>query len=187
MYQPSSFKEKTMSGGSSGSLRFRRTIVACVLVSVLIVITGCTRRQSSRQEATKPAVKEHPFRLRASSPSTPPSPPVLSDPGGREKPGPQVLEDSGKILWAKGYEGILIAGFDDGLYEPYLHAVVERVQLALRARGLYIGPVNGVLDKPTMESLYAFQKANKILQRCGIPTPFTRKMLEQGSHTDPAS
>jgi hypothetical protein len=112
---------------------------------------------------------------------------VLSAPGLRKKPEPQVLEDSGKILWAKGYEGILIAGFDDGLYEPYLRAVMERVQLSLRARGLYIGPVNGVLDKPTMESLYAFQTANKILQRCGIPTPFTRKMLEQGSHTDPAS
>jgi hypothetical protein len=176
-----------MSGGSSGLSRFSRTIVACVLVSVLIVITGCTRRQSSRQEATKPAVMEHPFRSRASAPSTPPPPPVLSAPGGREKPEPQVLEDTGKILWAKGYEGILIAGFDDGLYEPYLHAVIERVQLGLRARGLYIGPVNGVLDKPTMESLYAFQTANKILQRCGIPTPFTRKMLEQGSHTDPAS
>jgi hypothetical protein len=38
-----------------------------------------------------------------------------------------------------------------------------------------------------MEALYTFQMASKILQRCGIPTPFTRKMLEQGSHTDPAS
>jgi len=187
MYQPSSFKEKTMSGGNSGLSRFRRIIVACVLVSVLIGITGCTRRQPSRQEATKPVVKEQRYRPKTSAPSTPALPPVLSDPGGREKPQPQVLEDSGKILWAKGYEGILIAGFDDGLYVPYLNAVIERVQLDLRARGLYIGPVNGVLDKPTMESLYAFQNANKNLQRCGIPTPFTRRMLEQGSHTDPAS
>jgi hypothetical protein len=112
---------------------------------------------------------------------------VLSAPGLRKKPEPQVLEDSGKILWAKGYEGILIAGFDEGVYEPYGHGVIERVQRALRNRGLYSGPVNGILDKPTMEALYTFQMASKILQRCGIPTPFTRKMLEQGSHTDPAS
>ena len=169
-----------MIGGNSGLPRIRRTIVACLMVSVLIVITDCTRSPRSRQEAGKAAVKEQPF------PPTPPPPPVLSAPGGREKSEPQVLEDSGKILWAHGYEGILIAGFDDGLYEPYAHALIVRVQRALRNRGLYGGPVNGALDKPTMEALYAFQKANKILQRCGIPTPFTRKMLEQGSHTDPA-
>ena len=187
MYHPSSFKEKAMNGGSSVLPRIRRTIMACVLASVLIAITGCRRSQPLRQEATKPAVKEHPFLPRASAPPHPLHPPVLSAPGGREKPAPQVLEESGKILWAKGYEGILIAGFDEGLYEPYRHAVIESVQRALRDRGLYIGPFNGVLDKPTMEALYAFQNANRNLQRCGIPTPFTRKMLEQGSHTDPAS
>jgi hypothetical protein len=160
-----------MSGGS-------RIVVTCVLVSVLISITGCTRRQPSRQELTKPAVRTSVL---------PPSAPVLKAPGGREKPDPQRLDDTGRILWAKGYEGILIAGFDGGLYLPYGPAVMEKVQRALRDRGLYSGPVHGVLDKPTMESLYAFQMANKVLQRCGIPTPFTRKMLEQGSHTDPAS
>ena len=46
------------------------------------------------------------------------------------------------------------------------------------------GPVNGILDLPTMKSIFGFQKANYHLQRCGIPTPHTRKMLEQGSHTD---
>jgi hypothetical protein len=170
-----------MNGVISGLPRFYSTIVAWVLVSVLIVMTGCTRRQTSRQEATKPVAPPQ-----ASAPLPQSLPPVLSAPGGREKPEPQVLEDSGKILWAKGYEGILIAGFDDGLYEPYRHDVIERIQRALQNRGLYSGPVNGTLDKPTMEALYGFQKANKILQRCGIPTPFTRKMLEQGSHTDPA-
>jgi len=174
-----------MNGGGFGLPRFGRTIVACVLVSVLIVITGCARRQSSRQEVAKTAVKEKSSPRHASA--LPASPPVLKAPGGREKPGPQLLEGSGKILWAKGYEGILIAGFDDGLYEPYGRVVIERVQRALRDRGLYSGPVNGVLDKPTMEALYAFQMATKILQRCGIPTPFTRKLLEQGSHTDAAS
>jgi hypothetical protein len=43
--------------------------------------------------------------------------------------------------------------------------------------------MNGNLDWPTMMSIYAFQEANN-LQRCGVPTPRTRKMLEQGSHTD---
>jgi len=172
-----------MSGGSSGLPRVGRIIVACVLVSVSI---------SAPQEMTKStvlamaAVKEK----KRSAPRTsvlPPSPPVLKAPGGREKPEPKVLEESGKIPWAKGYEGILIAGFDDGLYEPYARPVIEKVQRALRDRGLYSGPVNGVLDKPTMKAIYDFQTANKILQRCGVPTPFTRKMLEQGSHTDPAS
>lgn len=173
-----------MNGGSFGLPQFRRAMVACVLVSVLIAITGCSRNQPSRQAAAKPAVKEQPSPPQLSAPTPPPPP---SAPVERVRPEPQVLEDSGKIVWAKGYEGILIAGFDDGLYEPYAHAVIERVQRALRDRGLYGGPVNGVLDKPTMEALYAFQKANNNLQRCGIPTPYTRKMLVQGSHTDPAS
>jgi hypothetical protein len=43
--------------------------------------------------------------------------------------------------------------------------------------------MNGILDSTTMKSIYAFQQANH-LQRCGVPTPHTRKMLEQGSHTD---
>lgn len=162
-----------MIGGSVDSPRFSRAILACILVSVSIMIASCTRNRPLRKEP--------------SAGPPPPSQQVLRAPGGRERPEPQILPDSGKILWANGYEGILIAGFDDGLYEPYAHAVIESVQRALGDRGLYSGPLNGILDKPTMEALYAFQKANKILQRCGIPTPFTRKMLAQGSHTDPAS
>lgn len=162
-----------MIGGSVDSPRFRRTIVACVMVSVLLMLTSCTRNRPSRKEP--------------SAGPPPPSQQVLRAPGGRVEPEPQILADSGKIQWAKGYQGILIAGFDDGLYEPYAHAVIESVQRALWDRGLYNGPVNGILDKPTMEAIYAFQKATRILQRCGIPTPFTRKMLKQGSHTDPAS
>jgi hypothetical protein len=95
-----------------------------------------------------------------------------------------LLEGSGIVLWAKEFEGYLIAGLDGALYEPYRPVAVERVQRALRDRGLYAGPMNGVLDLPTMQSIYAFQEATHNLQRCGIPTPHTRKMLEQGSHTD---
>jgi hypothetical protein len=78
----------------------------------------------------------------------------------------------------------LIAGLDGGLYEPYRPAAIHRVQKTLKDRGLYTGPMNGILDLPTMKSIYAFQEATPNLQRCGIPTPYTRKMLEQGSHTD---
>jgi hypothetical protein len=47
--------------------------------------------------------------------------------------------------------------------------------------------INGILDTPTMKAIYTFQQANHNLQVCGVPTPRTRKMLEQGSHTDLAS
>jgi Putative peptidoglycan binding domain len=103
---------------------------------------------------------------------------------GRSLPAePQLLEGSGVPVWAKDYPGSLIAGIDGALYEPYRSFTIQRVQKALRERGLYAGPMNGILDWPTMKSIYAFQEANN-LQRCGVPTPHTRKMLEQGSHTD---
>jgi peptidoglycan hydrolase-like protein with peptidoglycan-binding domain len=89
------------------------------------------------------------------------------------------------MRWAAEFKGQLIAGLDGSLYEPYSRAVVEEVQQALIARGLYRGPVNGVLDLPTMQATYEFQKVNSLLQVSGVPSPRTRKVLEQGSHTDP--
>lgn len=77
-----------------------------------------------------------------------------------------------------------IRGLDGEIYPAYKPTVIERVQRALQDRGLYQGPVNGILDKPTMQAIYEFQKANGILQRSGIPTPRTRMLLHQGSHTD---
>src|SRR5262245_23152569 len=88
---------------------------------------------------------------------------------------------------AQEFTGELITGLDGVLYEPYQPKTIERVQVALKARGLYEGPVNGVLDAPTMRAIYAFQKATGYLQVCGVPTPRTRKVLEQGSHTDPSN
>jgi hypothetical protein len=73
------------------------------------------------------------------------------------------------------------------MYDPYNRVTIERTQRALRDRGLYSGPINGVLDPTTMQAIYAFQKASYHLQMCGVPTPRTRMMLEQGSHTDPES
>jgi hypothetical protein len=72
------------------------------------------------------------------------------------------------------------------MYDPYKPATIERTQRALRDRGLYSGPISGILDPATMQAIYDFQKASYHLQMCGVPTPRTRMMLEQGSHTDPA-
>src|SRR5689334_2122933 len=76
---------------------------------------------------------------------------------------------------AKGYERLLISGLDGAQYTRYRPATIQWVQKALKERGLYTGPVNGILDWPTKKAIYAFQEANK-LQRCGVPTPHTRKM-----------
>jgi hypothetical protein len=78
-----------------------------------------------------------------------------------------------------------IRGLDGALYDPYKRATIEHTQRALRDRGLYAGPISGILDPSTMQAIYAFQKGSNHLQMCGVPTPRTRLMLEQGSHTDP--
>jgi Putative peptidoglycan binding domain len=88
---------------------------------------------------------------------------------------------------AQRHDDSPIRGLDGELYEPYNRVTIERTQRSLRGRGLYPGPVNGILDTPTMQAIYAFQKASSHLQMCGVPTPRTRMMLEQGSHTDLAS
>jgi len=82
--------------------------------------------------------------------------------------------------------GGAIRGLDGALYDRYNRPTIERTQRALRDRGLYSGPIHGILDPATMQAIYAFQTASYHLQRCGVPTPRTRMMLEQGSHTDPA-
>jgi hypothetical protein len=97
------------------------------------------------------------------------------------------LHGSGQTAWAPGSEGDLIMGLDGALYLPYSATTIMHVQAVMKNRGLYAGPLNGVLDAPTMESIYTFQEANHYLLRCGVPTPRTRKLLEQGSHTDIAS
>jgi peptidoglycan hydrolase-like protein with peptidoglycan-binding domain len=79
----------------------------------------------------------------------------------------------------------LVVGLDGAFYESYRPATIERIQQALKNRGLYSGAINGSLDPGTMQAIYAFQKAHYNLQLNGIPTPRTRLMLEQGSHTDP--
>jgi peptidoglycan hydrolase-like protein with peptidoglycan-binding domain len=70
----------------------------------------------------------------------------------------------------------LVKGLDGGTYERYSSAVVEKVQTALKEKGLYQGEVNGELDEPTMNAIGEFQKANN-LTVSGVPSPSTRRLL----------
>jgi hypothetical protein len=141
----------------------------------LIGISGCTQSQPV-QKSTSPS----PIKSQAAQQSAEPN-----QRGTSLQPTEQpLLEGSGVTVWAREFPDQLIKGLDGSLYEPYGRTVIERVQKALRDRGLYAGRVNGILDRPTMKSIFTFQEANYQLQRCGVPTPHTRRMLEQGSHTD---
>ena len=147
----------------------------CLFAVALIGILGCASTEPV-QKSTPPAVVEQQPAPQTTEPSPRSSPPPAA--------APQLLVGSGVTAWAKEYEGQLIQGLDGNLYEPYGRPIIESVQKALGARGLYAGPLNGILDRLTMTSIFAYQNANNQLQRCGVPTPRTRKMLEQGSHTD---
>ena len=151
-----------------------RVTALCLFTAALAGFSGCVK--------TEP-VQKLPSSVVTESPR--PKPTARPDPVPTSSPAePQVLEGSGITVWAKEFPGQLIEGLDGSLYEPYARSIIERVQKALGARRLYTGPVNGILDLPTMKSIFAFQKANYHLQHCGVPTPHTRKMLAQGSHTD---
>jgi hypothetical protein len=136
-----------------------------LLVLALVAILGCGSKEPVQKEAMETHVIEP-------QPLPAPEPEKVTDPG------------SGKMAWAEKFEGQLIAGLDGWLYLPYKSITIRRTQQALVDRGLYEGPVNGVLDPPTMRAIYTFQKVTHMLQPCGIPTPRTRRMLAQGSHTD---
>jgi len=151
-----------------------RAIAALLLTIALLNLTGCSRNKPVEKPGSAAAIE-------TPAPEPRPEPKQQGDALPAE---PHLLEGGGITVWAKEFEGELIAGLDGAMYEPYRPAIIERVQKALRDRGLYAGPMNGVLDRPTMKSIYAFQEANHNLQRCGVPTPHTRKLLEQGSHTD---
>jgi hypothetical protein len=157
-------------------LEFWVTVVtaAFLLTTALILMTGCARNHPVQKSESQAAIEV----------PAPQSPHELNQLGAPLPTEPQLPEGSGVVLWAKEFEGVLLEGLDGALYEPYRPAAIQRVQKALTGRGLYTGPMNGILDLPTMRSIYAFQEATQNLQRCGIPTPYTRKMLVQGSHTD---
>jgi hypothetical protein len=73
-----------------------------------------------------------------------------------------------------------------GEFLNHIGQAIEGIRRELKVRGPYSGPVNGVLDKPTMKAIYAFQRMAGTLQICGVPTLRTRRLLEQGSHADPS-
>jgi hypothetical protein len=156
-----------------------RTSAACVLLVALLMMYACTRDRSP-QKTTRELPRAEYQPEQTTTPS-PPQPRELPEPASAAT---QSLEGSGKMRWAKGFAGQLIGGLDGELYEPYRSVTIEHVQRIIRERGLYTGPINGILDTPTMKAIYTFQEATHILQVCGVPTPRTRKMLEQGSHTD---
>jgi len=157
-----------------------RLISGCFLGFYLTTVSGCRSADS---------VPVAPAELPASQPAPPPQAPPQSTESienALSEPEAQSFR-RGETAWANGFGGELIAGVDGELYEPYSSTTIKRVQRALKNRDLYPGPISGVLDAPTMKAIYTFQQAVYSLQLCGVPTPRTRWILEQGSHTDPAS
>jgi hypothetical protein len=158
--------------------------LACLALAIFVTVFSCAPNHPIGETPTKTApVEPH------TAPPPPPPPTVKEQPSERRTPSPEPLplEGSGHVVWAEGFKGLFIAGLDGGLYYPYSAPTMKRVQRTLTDRGLYNGPVNGILDRPTMLAIYAFQQANRNLLMCGVPTPRTRKLLEQGSHTDVVS
>ena len=156
---------------------------AVCLAAVLMAISGCAEQKE--KQASKPPVNESQSKPSVSESETVQKPPLeASDTQERaEVQETEVpLPGSGQTAWAQGFEGELIMGLDGGLYPPYSATTIMHIQSVMKNRGLYSGPLNGVLDAPTMGSIYTFQEARS-LQRCGVPTPNTRNLLEQGSHT----
>jgi hypothetical protein len=149
---------------------------------MLLSLSACTPNPPDEKPA---AAKPRAVEPRAQV--APPPPVQPREARDIAKPEAAALEGSGKTAWAKGFEGTFIGGLDGGLYEPYRTDIIRHVQQALKERGLYVGPINGILDSPTMKALYTLQEATHNLQACGVPTPLTRKLLEQGSHTDVTS
>jgi hypothetical protein len=150
---------------------------ACaVCLAAVLALSGCAEHKE--EQASKPPVNESQILQKPQlEPSDRPERAEVQETA-------EPLPGSGQTSWAPGFEGELIMGLDGGLYLPYSATTITQVQSAMKNRGLYSGPLNGVLDAPTMGSLYTFQEATDSLQRCGVPTPNTRNLLEQGSHTD---
>jgi hypothetical protein len=96
----------------------------------------------------------------------------------------ELPKAAAEIVLPTEFRKALILGLDGEFYLPYRPKAIERIQQMLTDRGLYGGPVNGILDESTMEGIYLFQKATYNLPVSGVPTPRTRRLLQQGSHTD---
>jgi hypothetical protein len=174
----------TMSGEmpmqqNGAPLQYRLGARAVYLSAALLAIYGCAvGQQKQEQPAGIPITQTLPLS------AAPVESPHKSEQAEAQEATPEVPASTGHTVWAQGFEGDLILGLDGELYVAYNEATIKHVQSVMKNRGLYSGPINGVLDSPTMESIYTFQQANTYMLRCGVPTPRTRKLLEQGSHTD---
>jgi hypothetical protein len=163
---------------------------AVCLSAALMVMFGCAAHkpeQSKQPEQPKP---QPPVEFTSSQAVPEPAAPLesrhKSEQAEIQEATPE-LPGSGQTAWAPGFVGDLIMGLDGQLYDAYNADTIKHVQMLMTNRGLYSGPVNGILDAPTMQSIYTFQVGTHSLLQCGVPTPRTRKFLEQGSHTDVAS
>jgi hypothetical protein len=153
------------------------------LSAALIAISGCVAGEQQPVQAPGPSASPPPDQSLPLA-TTPLESPRKSEEAEVQEATSQLPGTTGQQAWAHGFEGDLILGLDGALYVAYDATTIKHVQSVMKDRGLYAGPLNGVLDPPTMESIYTFQEANPYLLRCGVPTPRTRKLLEQGSHTD---
>lgn len=159
----------TRCGSEAGGIRRRvrpRPSVLCIVLAAAC-LAGCEPAGPGHEAAT--AVRE-PGR----EPERGPVP--------RRSGAPTDTPGQGVAVLASGFESI-VPGMDGSLYEAYGTGAILLAQGALRQRGLYRGPLNGVLDRPTMQAIYEFQSASLGLDRTGVPSPRTRFVLEQGSHT----
>jgi hypothetical protein len=170
--------------GAPLQYRFGARARALFLSAVLIAISACIAGERQQEQAPVQPSSVVPPERSLPVPETPPESPRKSEEAQIQEATPELPGTTGQTRWAQGFEGVLIQGLDGGLYDAYNATTIKHVQSVMKKRGLYAGPLNGVLDPPTMESIYTFQEANPYLLRCGVPTPRTRQLLEQGSHTD---
>src|SRR5262245_5950050 len=109
----------------------------CLLTVALMGISGCVQTKPVPKSASPDAIERLTPQHTAGPNQVGASPPAE----------PHLPEGSGVIVWAKEFQGQLIEGLDGSVYEPYRRTLIERVQKALVDRGLYTGPVNGILDR----------------------------------------
>ena len=154
-----------------------RWLMLSSVVAALLAL-GCQGPPEQVEKAEPmPAAEPEP----AEKKPTPEEPKEESEPEGSAQAAPARREGlSTQNMWAPGKQGKLLLGLDGGLYEPYRVRVIEEVQKALKAQGLYAGEVHRYLNEETMKALGEFQKQNQ-LKVSGVPTPRTRKALLSGS------
>ncbi len=149
------------------------TVALFAVIFSLLTAGGC----SSAPEP-EPVAKQEPAQPpKPIAPDPEPAPP--EEPTPVPKPAAAPAEGAlGTPVWAglKGNGWIMIQGLDGGSYENVCPSVMKNVQVALQAKGLYAGPISGVLDEATLNAIGEYQKANG-LRVSGVPSPATRAAM----------